>query len=116
MNSARFRQRESGVYASDTFCGSREFHASSAMRTFWIAVSRVNIMPYIIPYEPARDLHADAVPLQAQAILERHPVGVVRPARGRALRTERGGKCGDVRREAPDHRRRAHAAAGRDRA
>src|ERR1700691_6279919 len=41
-NSARFLHRESTVYASATFSASREFHASSANRTFRIAVSRVN--------------------------------------------------------------------------
>ena len=33
-NSARFRQRLSTVYAKATFSGSREFHPSSALRTF----------------------------------------------------------------------------------
>src|SRR6266540_6033337 len=42
MNSERFRQWLSSVYASATFSGSREFQASSASRTFWMAVSRVN--------------------------------------------------------------------------
>src|SRR5262249_1224657 len=42
MNSERLRQRESGVYAGLTFSGSRQFQASSARRTFLIAVSRVN--------------------------------------------------------------------------
>lgn len=41
-NSARFRQRESTEYPEATFSGSREFHESSAIRTFWMAVSRVN--------------------------------------------------------------------------
>jgi hypothetical protein len=41
MNSARLRQRESTVYAGDTFSGSRVFHASSARRTFSMAVSWV---------------------------------------------------------------------------
>src|SRR3954447_9741287 len=41
-NSARLRQRESSEYASATLAGSRVFHPSSAARTFWIAVSRVN--------------------------------------------------------------------------
>src|ERR1700735_2725074 len=38
-NSARFRQRLSVVYARDTRAGSRLFHASSARRTFWVAVA-----------------------------------------------------------------------------
>ena len=42
MNSDRFLQRESIVYARDTFAGSRVFHASSARRTFCVALSRVN--------------------------------------------------------------------------
>jgi hypothetical protein len=41
MNSDRFLHRESIVYASATFAGSRLFQASSARRTFCIAVSRV---------------------------------------------------------------------------
>jgi hypothetical protein len=41
-NSARLRHALSAVYASDTRSGSREFHASSAARAFWAAVSRVN--------------------------------------------------------------------------
>src|SRR6266478_2472625 len=42
MNSDRFLQRESIVYARATFAGSRVFQASSARRTFCIALSRVN--------------------------------------------------------------------------
>src|SRR6476660_8959001 len=42
MNSDRFLQRESIAYARATFAGSRVFQASSARRTFWIALSRVN--------------------------------------------------------------------------
>src|SRR5882724_6831716 len=42
MNSDRFRHRESIVYARATFAGSRVFQASSARRTFCIALSRVN--------------------------------------------------------------------------
>src|ERR1700682_1955629 len=42
MNSARLRQRLSSVYASATREGSREFHASSAIRAFWAADSIVN--------------------------------------------------------------------------
>src|SRR4051812_31943845 len=42
MNSDRFLYRESIVYARATFAGSRLFQASSARRTFCIAVSRVN--------------------------------------------------------------------------
>src|ERR1700688_4836370 len=41
MNSDRLRHRLCALYASATFSGFREFHASSAARTFWIAVSRV---------------------------------------------------------------------------
>src|SRR5215472_2810087 len=41
MNSARFRHWLSSVYASETRCGSRLFHASSAIRILMIAVSRV---------------------------------------------------------------------------
>src|ERR1700686_4677361 len=40
-NSLRFLQRLSVVYARATFAGSRVFQASSALRTFTIAVSRV---------------------------------------------------------------------------
>src|SRR5580704_942782 len=42
MNSDRFLHRESIVYAKATFAGSRVFQPSSARRTFWIALSRVN--------------------------------------------------------------------------
>src|SRR5260370_18153296 len=42
MNSDRFLHRESIVYARATFAGSRAFQASSARRTFCIALSRVN--------------------------------------------------------------------------
>src|SRR6476660_7016063 len=42
MNSDRFLQWESIVYARATFEGSRVFQASSASRTFCIALSRVN--------------------------------------------------------------------------
>src|SRR3982074_1358416 len=42
MNSARFLQRESVAYARATLAGSRVFQASSASRTFCIALSRVN--------------------------------------------------------------------------
>src|SRR5882672_7859461 len=42
MNSERFLHRESIAYARATFPGSRVFQLSSASRTFWIAVSRVN--------------------------------------------------------------------------
>jgi hypothetical protein len=42
MNSERFLQCESIVYARATFAGSRVFQASSARRTFCIALSRVN--------------------------------------------------------------------------
>src|SRR5450755_1597292 len=35
-------QRVSRLYARTTRAGSREFHASSARRTFWMALSRVN--------------------------------------------------------------------------
>src|SRR5260370_29954786 len=42
MNSDRFIQRESIAYARATFAGSRAFQASSARRTFCIALSRVN--------------------------------------------------------------------------
>src|SRR6266852_5442165 len=42
MNSDRFHHRESIVYAKATFAGSRVFQASSARRTFCIALSRVN--------------------------------------------------------------------------
>src|ERR1700724_512291 len=42
MNSDRFLQRESIAYARATFAGSRVFQASSASRTFCIALSRVN--------------------------------------------------------------------------
>src|ERR1700693_889420 len=42
MNSDRFLHRESIVYARATFAGSRVFQASSARRTFCIALSRVN--------------------------------------------------------------------------
>src|SRR5712691_5471063 len=42
MNSDRFLQRESIAYARATFAGSRVFQASSARRTFCIALSRVN--------------------------------------------------------------------------
>src|SRR5882724_10917561 len=41
-NSDRFLQRESIAYASATFAGARVFQASSARRTFCIALSRVN--------------------------------------------------------------------------
>src|SRR5260370_3357790 len=41
-NSDRFLQRESIAYARATFAGSRVFQASSARRTFCIALSRVN--------------------------------------------------------------------------
>ena len=37
----RLRHSESGEYASATRSGSREFHASSAIWTFPVAVSRV---------------------------------------------------------------------------
>jgi catechol 2,3-dioxygenase-like lactoylglutathione lyase family enzyme len=40
--SDRFLQRESIAYARATFAGSRVFQASSASRTFCIALSRVN--------------------------------------------------------------------------
>lgn len=39
MNSARLRHWLSAVYACATLAGSRPFHASSAMRTFWMAVA-----------------------------------------------------------------------------
>src|ERR1700737_1503867 len=42
MNSDRFLQRESIAYARATLAGSRVFQASSASRTFCIALSRVN--------------------------------------------------------------------------
>src|SRR6266853_2538556 len=42
INSDRFLQRESIAYAKATFAGSRVFQASSASRTFCIALSRVN--------------------------------------------------------------------------
>ena len=42
MNSDRFLQPESIAYARATFAGSRVFQASSASRTFCIALSRVN--------------------------------------------------------------------------
>ena len=42
MNSDQFLQRESIVYARANFAGSRLFQASSASRTFCIALSRVN--------------------------------------------------------------------------
>src|SRR5579864_8808052 len=42
MNSDRFLQRESIAYARATFAGSRVFQASSARRTFCIALSLVN--------------------------------------------------------------------------
>src|ERR1700704_1460564 len=42
INSDRFLQCESIVYARATFAGSRVFQASSARRTFCIALSRVN--------------------------------------------------------------------------
>src|SRR5579863_8261215 len=42
MKSDRFLQRESTVYPKATFAGSRVFQASSARRTFCIALSRVN--------------------------------------------------------------------------
>src|SRR6267154_1645010 len=42
MNSERFLQRESIVYARATLAASRVFQASSARRTFCIALSRVN--------------------------------------------------------------------------
>src|SRR5712692_7210311 len=42
MDSDRFLHRESIVYARATFAGSRVFQASSARRTFCIALSRVN--------------------------------------------------------------------------
>jgi hypothetical protein len=42
MNRSRFRHTESGVYASATRSGSREFHASSAALAFNVAVSCVN--------------------------------------------------------------------------
>src|SRR5882672_185965 len=42
MNSDRFLQCESIVYARATFAGSRVFQPSSARRTFCIALSRVN--------------------------------------------------------------------------
>src|SRR5450631_2503982 len=42
MNSDRFLQRESIAYARATFEGSRVFQASSARRTFCVALSRVN--------------------------------------------------------------------------
>ena len=41
-NSERFLHLESTEYPSATLPGSREFQASSAILTFWIAVSRVN--------------------------------------------------------------------------
>src|SRR5260370_38415765 len=41
-NSDRFLQRESIAYARATFAGSRVFQASSARRTFCVALSRVN--------------------------------------------------------------------------
>src|SRR5690349_19449887 len=41
-NSARLRHALSTVYASETRSGSREFHASSAARALYAAVSRVN--------------------------------------------------------------------------
>src|SRR5216684_3027574 len=40
--SARLRHLLSTVYANETRSGSRLFHASSAARTFCVAVSRVN--------------------------------------------------------------------------
>src|ERR1700730_8794557 len=42
MNSDRFLQRESIAYARATLAGSRVFPASSASRTFCLALSRVN--------------------------------------------------------------------------
>src|SRR5260370_40828828 len=42
MNSEGFLHCESIAYARATFPGSRLFQPSSASRTFWIAVSRVN--------------------------------------------------------------------------
>jgi len=42
INSDRFRHRLSIEYARLTRSGSRVFHASSAARTFKVAVSRVN--------------------------------------------------------------------------
>src|SRR5258706_14131841 len=42
MNSDRFLQRESIVYARATFAESRVFQAPSARRTFCVALSRVN--------------------------------------------------------------------------
>src|SRR5882724_11855107 len=42
MNSDRFLHRESIAYARATFAGSRVFQASSARRTFCVALSRVN--------------------------------------------------------------------------
>src|SRR6266478_5353582 len=42
INSDRFLQRESIAYAKATVAGSRVFQASSASRTFCIALSRVN--------------------------------------------------------------------------
>src|ERR1700686_2007208 len=42
MNSDRFLQRESIAYARATLAGSPVFQASSASRTFCIALSRVN--------------------------------------------------------------------------
>ena len=42
MNSDLLRQTLSMLYASETFSGSREFQASSAIRTFCTAVSYVN--------------------------------------------------------------------------
>src|ERR1700681_4744284 len=42
MKSDRFLQHESIAYARATFAGSRVFQASSASRTFCVALSRVN--------------------------------------------------------------------------
>jgi hypothetical protein len=42
INSDQFLQRELIAYAKATFAGSRVFQASSASRTFCIALSRVN--------------------------------------------------------------------------
>src|SRR5258708_19908597 len=41
MNSDRLRHRLCALYARATFSGLREFHPSSAARTFSVAVSRV---------------------------------------------------------------------------
>lgn len=63
MNSNRFLQRESIAYAKATFAVARVFQASSASRTFCIALSRVNggnggragVIGVAIIYSPAID-------------------------------------------------------------